>query len=44
MNNIFENTNLDEEEVRDVIEAAINETTNEFFGNTTFDGKMLPTF
>lgn len=40
LNNIFQNTNLTDEAVRDIIDVAINESTSEFFGNVTYDSKF----
>lgn len=40
VNNIFQNTNLTDETVRDIVEAAINESTSGLLGNVTYDGKF----
>lgn len=40
MNNIFQNTNLTEDTVNEIFQKYLNESTNSFFGNATFECKF----
>lgn len=41
VNNIFQNTNITDEAVRNIIDVAINESSSDFFGNVTYESKFV---